>query len=84
MKITDVELIPVSTPLVKAFHMPGTEITHIHSIVLRITTDTGHVGIGEVESFPAAIQALIHAPDAHNHARGLAGVLLGRDPNEST
>lgn len=47
MKITDVELIPVSTPLVKAFHMPGTEITHIHSIVLRITTDTGHVGIGD-------------------------------------
>lgn len=52
--------------------------------VIRLTTDTGHVGIGEVESFPAAIQALIHAPDAHNHARGLAGVLLGRDPNEPT
>ena len=50
--------------------------------VIRITTDTGQTGIGEVESFPAAIQALIHGPDAHNHARGLAGVLLGRDPSE--
>ena len=39
-------------------------------------------GIGEVESFPPAIQALIHGPDAHNHARGLAGVLLGRDPRD--
>lgn len=48
--------------------------------VIRITTDTGLTGIGEVESFPPAIQALIHGPDAHNHARGLAGVLLGRDP----
>lgn len=48
--------------------------------VIRITTDTGLVGLGEVESFPPAIQALIHGPDAHNHARGLAGVLLGRDP----
>lgn len=47
MKITEVELIPVSTPLVKAFHMPGTEITHIHSVVLRIHTDDGFVGIGD-------------------------------------
>lgn len=52
--------------------------------VIRITTDNGLVGIGEVESFPPAIQALIHGPDAHNHARGLAGVLLGRDPCEAT
>jgi len=50
--------------------------------VIRLTTDTGLVGLGEVESFPPAIQALIHGPDAHNHARGLAGVLLGRDPRE--
>jgi len=47
MKITEVELIPVSTPLVKAFHMPGTEITHIHSIVLRLHTDDGVIGIGD-------------------------------------
>lgn len=47
MKITEVELIPVSTPLTKPFHMPGTEITHIHSVVLRMHTDTGHIGIGD-------------------------------------
>lgn len=52
--------------------------------VVRITTDTGLAGIGEFESFPAAIQALIHGPDAHNHARGLAGVLLGRDPRDAS
>jgi L-alanine-DL-glutamate epimerase-like enolase superfamily enzyme len=52
--------------------------------VIRLTTDTGLAGIGEVESFPPAIQALLHGPDAHNHARGLAGVLLGRDPRDAS
>lgn len=48
--------------------------------VIRITTDSGLIGIGEVESYSPAIQALIHGPDSHLHARGLAKVLLGRDP----
>ena len=52
--------------------------------VIRLTTDDGRTGIGEVESFPPAIQALIHGPDAHRHARGLAGVLLGRDPRDES
>lgn len=75
---------------IETFHMrhedPGISLFDgsYDDCVIRITTDTGHVGIGEVESFPAAIQALIHGPDAHNHARGLAGVLLGRDPNDAT
>jgi len=71
---------------IETFHMrhedPGISLFDgsYDDCVVRITTDTGLVGIGEVESFPPAIQALIHGPDAHNHARGLAGVLLGRDP----
>jgi len=75
---------------IETFHMrhedPGISLFDgsYDDCVIRLTTDTGHVGIGEVESFPAAIQALIHGPDAHNHARGLAGVLLGRDPNDAT
>lgn len=47
MIITKVELIPVSTPLVKAFLMPGTRITHIHSVVLELHTDEGIVGYGD-------------------------------------
>jgi L-rhamnonate dehydratase len=73
---------------IETFHMrhedPGISLFDgsYDDCVIRITTDTGLVGIGEVESFPPAIQALIHGPDAHNHARGLAGVLLGRDPRD--
>jgi L-Ala-D/L-Glu epimerase len=47
MKITSIELVPVSTPLKRAFHMPGTEITHIHSVLLKIFTDDGYIGIGD-------------------------------------
>ena len=73
---------------IESFHMrhedPGISLFDgsYDDCVIRITTDTGLAGIGEVESFPPAIQALIHGPDAHNHARGLAGVLLGRDPRD--
>jgi len=75
---------------IETFHMrhedPGISLFDgsYDDCVIRLTTDTGLVGIGEVESFPPAIQALIHGPDAHNHARGLAGVLLGRDPRDAT
>lgn len=47
MKITQVELIPVSTPLVRPFIMPGTRITHIHSLLMKIHTDEGIVGVGD-------------------------------------
>ena len=47
MIITKVVLTPVSTPLVKPFIMPGTRITHIHSVVLELYTDEGIVGYGD-------------------------------------
>jgi L-rhamnonate dehydratase len=50
--------------------------------LIVVTTDTGLTGIGEVESLPPAIQAIIHAPPAHNHARGLRELLLGQDPTD--
>ncbi len=49
--------------------------------VVRVRTDEGITGIGEVESLAPAIQALIHAAPAHNHARGLGELLIGRDPS---
>jgi L-rhamnonate dehydratase len=48
--------------------------------VVRVRTDQGITGIGEVESLAPAIQALIYAAPAHNHARGLSELLVGRDP----
>jgi L-alanine-DL-glutamate epimerase-like enolase superfamily enzyme len=50
--------------------------------VIVVETDAGITGIGEVESLPQAIQAIIGARDAHSHARGLRNVLLGQDPTD--
>lgn len=47
MKITKVEIIPVSSPMVKPMVMPNTYITEIHSIVVKIHTDIGLVGIAD-------------------------------------
>jgi L-Ala-D/L-Glu epimerase len=46
-KIVKVECLPVSTPLKKPVIMPNTKITDIHSVVLKLTTDDGVVGISD-------------------------------------
>jgi L-rhamnonate dehydratase len=50
--------------------------------VIRVETDVGFTGIGEVESLSPAIQAIVYAPPAHSKARGLRELLLGRDPSD--
>ena len=45
--------------------------------LIVVTTDDGRVGIGEVESFSAAIVALVNGPSSHNHAMCLHDVLVG-------
>lgn len=47
MKITRIELIPTSFPLRKPFVMSGARITSIDSVVIKMHTDEGIVGIGE-------------------------------------
>src|SRR5262249_13145453 len=50
--------------------------------VIRVQTDENVTGIGEVESLAPAIQAIVNAAPAHNHARGLRELLVGRDPTQ--
>jgi L-alanine-DL-glutamate epimerase-like enolase superfamily enzyme len=50
--------------------------------VIVISTDEGITGIGEVESLPPAIQGILYAAPAHNHARGLRELLIGEDPRD--
>jgi L-alanine-DL-glutamate epimerase-like enolase superfamily enzyme len=47
MRITRVECIPVSTPLLKPLVIGTTNITTIDQIVLKIFTDEGHIGIAD-------------------------------------
>lgn len=50
--------------------------------VIVVTTDEGITGIGEIESLPPAIQGIVYAPPAHNHARGFRELLVGEDPTD--
>ncbi len=76
MKITDIEAIHlrVEDPNIGLFD------GSYDDCVIRVKTDEGVTGIGEVESLAPAIQAIVTAPSAHNHARGLRELLVGRDP----
>jgi L-rhamnonate dehydratase len=50
-----------------------------NAFVVVVETDEGLFGIGEADSLPAALQALINGPSAHSRARALRDVLIGRD-----
>jgi L-rhamnonate dehydratase len=79
VKITDIEAIHlrVEDPGISLFD------GSYDDCVVIVHTDEGLTGVGETESLAPAVQAIINGPSAHNHARGLKEVLLGRDPLES-
>ncbi len=53
------------------------------AIIVRVRTDTGLEGIGEADSSPEVVQAIIDAPFSHNIASGLRDILLGENPLET-
>jgi L-rhamnonate dehydratase len=75
MKITDVEAIWLQLPTIDD-RCDGTQDT----LVVRVHTDEGIVGIGEVDSSPMVAKAIIEAPMSHGIARGLRLCVLGEDP----
>ena len=83
MKITKVELIPVSSPMKRPFVMRKETLTKIESVLIKMYTDEGIVGIGdtgnvsswyrgETQESIMAIIAKIIAPN----------ILLGEDPRK--
>ncbi|MFN8633256.1 MAG: mandelate racemase/muconate lactonizing enzyme family protein [Chloroflexota bacterium] len=76
MKIAEVETIVLRQPEIDDAIADGSQ----DDLIVRITTDDGIVGIGEVDSAPEVIQAAIDAPNSHANAIGLRHMLLGADP----
>jgi len=77
MKITKVEAIEL--------RLPESEILEIASdaqdcLVVRVHTDDGIVGIGEVDSCPRAAKAAIDAPLSSSVVSGLGRLLIGMNP----
>lgn len=75
MKITDVEVIVVRQDEVKMIG-DGSQDT----AVVLVHTDEGITGVGEVDSAPEVVKAIVEAPSSHDQCRGLKTILMGEDP----
>jgi L-alanine-DL-glutamate epimerase-like enolase superfamily enzyme len=53
------------------------------AVIVRVRTDTGIEGIGEADSQPEVVKAIIDAPFSHTIACGLRELLLGENPLET-
>jgi L-rhamnonate dehydratase len=75
MKITQVEPIHLRLPVVTGA-CDGTQ----DSLIILVHTDEGITGIGEVDSSPTVIKAIVEAPRSHQICTGLADLLIGENP----
>jgi L-alanine-DL-glutamate epimerase-like enolase superfamily enzyme len=78
MKITRVETIYLRQEQVREQCDSGQD-----ALIVRVETDAGITGIGEVDSNPMAAKGAIDGPFSHTTACGLAQVVLGEDPFET-
>ena len=76
MKITDVICHVLLVPEV---HAEDTDSAQDDAVV-EIHTDEGLVGIGETDTNPWAVRALIESPSTHTMGMGLKEILVGADP----
>jgi L-rhamnonate dehydratase len=53
------------------------------AVLVRVRADDGTEGIGEADSSPEVVKAIIDAPFSHNIARGLRELLIGENPLET-
>lgn len=78
MKITDVEAIYLRLPEVKEQCDSGQD-----ALIVKVHTDDGTTGIGEVDSSPLGVQGVITGPYSHTLCSGLKHLLIGEDPFET-
>lgn len=77
MVITDVEALMLRQPSeLNAKAADGSQ----DALVIRVHTDEGIVGLGEVDSIPAVAKAVVEAPASHKLANGLRSLLVGENP----
>src|SRR5262249_54178359 len=77
MKITRVEAIHLRLPDVNE-RCDGSQET----LIVKVHTDAGITGVGEVDSSSLVAKAIIEAPLSHKICRGLAECVIGEDPFE--
>lgn len=78
MQITSVEAIVLRTP---TRDWRAADQTHEAALV-RITSDEGHVGVGEAAVLPAVVKAFIDEPTSFSWSQGVGDILIGQDPRD--
>ena len=77
MKITEVEALYLRLPEIQARTDSSQD-----ALVVKVSTDAGITGWGEVDGCPYVTKAIIEAPLSHTLVTGLRALLLGEDPLE--
>lgn len=75
MKITDIEAIVVSQDRIELIG-DGSQDT----VLIKISTDEGITGYGEVDSSPYVVKSIVDTASSHMVCRGIREILLGEDP----
>jgi len=76
VKITKVEAIELRLP--KSWR--GPELGVRYALIIKVHTDEGIIGIGEVDSCPSVIKAVIDAPLSYDPVSGLGQTIVGTNP----
>lgn len=74
MRINDVEAYVLRLPNVTDA-CDGTQDTAL----IKITTNDGYIGWGEVDSCPSVVKAIVDAPLSHQLCNGLSNILRGKN-----
>ena len=77
MKITEVEALYLRLPQIQARTDSSQD-----ALIVKVSTDAGITGWGEVDGCPYVTRAIIEAPMSHTLVTGLRELLLGEDPLE--
>ena len=76
MRIVDVEALYLRMPEIDETRTDSSQ----DALLIRVRTDAGITGWGEVDGCPAVAKAIIEAPVSHTQVKGLRHMLLGEDP----
>ncbi len=76
MKIVDVEALYLRMPQIDETRTDSSQ----DALLIKIRTDAGITGWGEVDGCPSVAKAIIEAPVSHTQVKGLRHMLLGEDP----
>ncbi len=77
MRISNVEALYLRLPEIKARTDSSQD-----ALLIRISTDAGITGWGEVDGCPWVTKAIVEAPMSHTLVAGLKEILVGEDPME--